>query len=194
MMSTPDNASSDLPGKPPVVDLATWQAARQDLLVREKAHTREGDAIAAARRRLPMVELDGTVEVVGADGSVPLVDLFPGSRRARCLSATRGMTARRPKASAGAAASRPSAARATSTDPAYAGPGPALGVGQPGEPATPREAPADGLGAQRRVAEDRQADDAVAGGGSVAEGRYRRRDPDPFHGHPRDRPAGRRAV
>jgi predicted dithiol-disulfide oxidoreductase (DUF899 family) len=42
---------------PEVVDLATWQAAREELLVREKVHTREGDAIAAARRRLPMVEL-----------------------------------------------------------------------------------------------------------------------------------------
>ena len=41
-----------LPGRPPVVDLATWQAARDELLVREKAHTREGDAIAAARRRM----------------------------------------------------------------------------------------------------------------------------------------------
>src|SRR6202022_4758115 len=56
MTATPSNASSKLPGKPPVVDLATWQAAREELLVREKAHTREGDAIAAARRRLPMVE------------------------------------------------------------------------------------------------------------------------------------------
>src|SRR4030095_15897102 len=46
--------------------------------VREKAHTREGDAIAAARRRLPMVELDGSVEVIGADGPVPLVALFQG--------------------------------------------------------------------------------------------------------------------
>src|SRR6188474_2701499 len=69
MTNTPDNPSSDLPGKPPVVDLATWQAARDGLLVREKAHTREGDAIAAARRRLPMVEVDGSVEVVGAAGS-----------------------------------------------------------------------------------------------------------------------------
>jgi len=66
------------PGRPPVVDLATWQAARDELLVREKAHTREGDALAAARRRLPMVELDGTVEVVGAEGSVPFLDLFQG--------------------------------------------------------------------------------------------------------------------
>ncbi|WP_329321033.1 DUF899 domain-containing protein [Streptomyces sp. NBC_01262] len=66
------------PGKPPVVDLATWQAAREELLLREKAHTREGDAIAAARRRLPMVELDGSVEVTGVDGPVPFLDLFQG--------------------------------------------------------------------------------------------------------------------
>ncbi|GAB6902289.1 DUF899 family protein [Kineosporia succinea] len=63
---------------PPVVDLATWQSARDDLLVREKAHTREGDAIAAARRRLPMVEFDGQVEVTGADGPVPFISLFQG--------------------------------------------------------------------------------------------------------------------
>src|SRR5437879_10894657 len=78
MAATPSNASSKLPGKPPVVDLATWQAAREELLVREKAHTREGDAMAAARRRLPMVELDGAVEVTGVDGPVPFVDLFQG--------------------------------------------------------------------------------------------------------------------
>ncbi|MFR9723357.1 DUF899 family protein [Streptomyces sp. MS19] len=66
------------PGRPPVVDLATWQAARDELLVREKAHTHEGDAIAAARRRLPMVEFDGTVEVVGPDGPVPFLELFEG--------------------------------------------------------------------------------------------------------------------
>ncbi|WP_028927915.1 DUF899 family protein [Pseudonocardia acaciae] len=67
-----------LTGRPPVVDMATWQAARDELLVREKAHTRAGDALAAARRRLPMVEFDGTVEVVGADGPVPFLDLFQG--------------------------------------------------------------------------------------------------------------------
>ena len=78
MTTTPGNANSNLPGKPPVVDLATWETARQELLVREKAHTREGDAIAAARRRLPMVEFDGAVEVTGADGPVPFVDLFQG--------------------------------------------------------------------------------------------------------------------
>ena len=65
-------------GKPPVVDLPAWRAARDHLLVREKAHTREGDAIAAARRRLPMVEVDGSVGVAGAEGPVPFVDLFRG--------------------------------------------------------------------------------------------------------------------
>ena len=39
---------------PSIVDRETWLAACDDLLSREKAHTREGDAIAAARRRLPM--------------------------------------------------------------------------------------------------------------------------------------------
>jgi len=78
MTSTPSDPAAALPGRPPVVDLDTWQAARDELLVREKAHTREGDAIAAARRRLPMVEVDGTVEVVGPDGPVPFLDLFQG--------------------------------------------------------------------------------------------------------------------
>ena len=78
MTNTPDDPTAALPGRPPVVDLATWQAARDELLVREKAHTHEGDAIAAARRRLPMVEFDGTVEVTGLDGPVPFLDLFQG--------------------------------------------------------------------------------------------------------------------
>jgi predicted dithiol-disulfide oxidoreductase (DUF899 family) len=78
MTTTPDDPTTALPGRPPIVDLATWQAARDELLVREKAHTHEGDALAAARRRLPMVELDGTVEVVGPDGPVPFLDLFQG--------------------------------------------------------------------------------------------------------------------
>lgn len=90
MTTTPGNASSDLPGKPPVVDLATWQAAREELLVREKAHTREGDAIAAARRRLPMVELDGAVEVTGVDGPVPFLDLFQGRDELTHLTTGRG--------------------------------------------------------------------------------------------------------
>ena len=64
--------------QPPIVDLATWQAAREELLVREKSHTRAGDAIAAARRRLPMVEFDPTASVIGSSGAVPFLDLFEG--------------------------------------------------------------------------------------------------------------------
>ncbi|WTW92472.1 DUF899 domain-containing protein [Streptomycetaceae bacterium NBC_01309] len=78
MTSTPDDKTAAQFGRPPVVDLAAWQAARDELLIREKAHTREGDAIAAARRRLPMVEFDGKVEVRGPDGPVPFLDLFQG--------------------------------------------------------------------------------------------------------------------
>ncbi|MGH4006061.1 MAG: DUF899 family protein, partial [Pseudonocardiaceae bacterium] len=50
----PTAGGDDIPALPAVVDRATRQAERDALLVREKAHTREGDAIAAARRRLPM--------------------------------------------------------------------------------------------------------------------------------------------
>src|SRR5215212_10295391 len=78
MTTPPETPTAALPGRPPVVDMAIWQAARDELLVREKAHTHEGDAIAAARRRLPMVEFDGSVEVIGAEGPVPFLDLFQG--------------------------------------------------------------------------------------------------------------------
>jgi predicted dithiol-disulfide oxidoreductase (DUF899 family) len=78
MTTTPDHPVTALPGRPAVVDMATWQLAREELLAREKAHTREGDAIAAARRRLPMVEFDAAVEVVGPDGPVPFLELFRG--------------------------------------------------------------------------------------------------------------------
>jgi predicted dithiol-disulfide oxidoreductase (DUF899 family) len=63
---------------PAVVDRATWQAEIDELRLREKAHTREGDAIAAARRRLPMVEIDGSSTLVGPDGPVTLLDAFEG--------------------------------------------------------------------------------------------------------------------
>ena len=53
---------------PPIVDRETWREQIEALRVREKAHTREGDAIAAARRRLPMVEVDAATPVVGAHG------------------------------------------------------------------------------------------------------------------------------
>jgi len=63
---------------PPIVDRETWRRRREQLLGREKAHTREGDAIAAARRRLPMTEVDGSVELVGADGPTTVLAMFEG--------------------------------------------------------------------------------------------------------------------
>lgn len=63
---------------PKVVDRATWQAKLDELRIREKAHTREGDAIAAARRRLPMVEVDSTIPLIGPDGPVTLLETFDG--------------------------------------------------------------------------------------------------------------------
>jgi predicted dithiol-disulfide oxidoreductase (DUF899 family) len=63
---------------PAAADRATWQAQLDDLLIREKAHTREGDAIAAARRRLPMVEVDPAIPLRGGRGPVPLLEVFEG--------------------------------------------------------------------------------------------------------------------
>src|SRR6185437_1822769 len=66
---------------PEVTDRAGWQARLDELLIREKAHTREGDAIAAARRRLPMVEVDPAIPLIGEHGPVPLIDVFEGRRQ-----------------------------------------------------------------------------------------------------------------
>ena len=49
--------------------------------VREKAHTHEGDAIAAARRRLPMVEVDASIPLVGPRGPLTLLEAFEGRRQ-----------------------------------------------------------------------------------------------------------------
>jgi predicted dithiol-disulfide oxidoreductase (DUF899 family) len=65
-------------GAPQIVDRSTFQAELDALRVREKAHTREGDAIAAARRRLPMVEVDGATPLIGECGAVTLLDEFEG--------------------------------------------------------------------------------------------------------------------
>jgi predicted dithiol-disulfide oxidoreductase (DUF899 family) len=67
---------SDLP-LPPVMDAQTWQRQLDELRVREKAATRELDAIAAQRRRLPMVKMpEYTLE--GEEGPVRLADVFGG--------------------------------------------------------------------------------------------------------------------
>jgi predicted dithiol-disulfide oxidoreductase (DUF899 family) len=65
---------------PAVVDREAFQSGLDALRLREKAHTREGDAISAARRRLPMVEVDANLVLIGPDGPLSLLDAFEGRR------------------------------------------------------------------------------------------------------------------
>lgn len=61
---------------PPIVSREEWQAARERLLEREKAHTRAGDALAAERRRMPMVAISEEYTFQGEHGDARLIDLF----------------------------------------------------------------------------------------------------------------------
>jgi predicted dithiol-disulfide oxidoreductase (DUF899 family) len=77
----PEADVTDTGAVPVVVDQVTFQAELDALRVREKAHTHEGDAIAAARRRLPIVELDPALALIGPHGPVTLLDVFEGRRQ-----------------------------------------------------------------------------------------------------------------
>jgi predicted dithiol-disulfide oxidoreductase (DUF899 family) len=66
---------------PKIVSEAEWQDARAALLVKEKAATRALDALAAERRRLPMVRIDKDYVFEGLDGDVRLADIFEGRRQ-----------------------------------------------------------------------------------------------------------------
>lgn len=77
----PEYMDSNPPGLPPTVDRATFQAEVDKLRDREKALTRESDEIAAARRRLPMVEVDANTELIGPNGSTTLLEAFEGRRQ-----------------------------------------------------------------------------------------------------------------
>jgi predicted dithiol-disulfide oxidoreductase (DUF899 family) len=73
--------SADAPGMPVVADRAAFQAELDALRVREKTHTREGDVIAAARRRLPVVEMDPSTPLTGPHGPLTLLEAFEGRRQ-----------------------------------------------------------------------------------------------------------------
>jgi predicted dithiol-disulfide oxidoreductase (DUF899 family) len=66
---------------PEVVSPERWQAARDELLVKEKAATRMLDDLAAQRRRLPMVAFPKTYVFEGPEGKASLIDLFDGRRQ-----------------------------------------------------------------------------------------------------------------
>ncbi|WP_055695339.1 DUF899 domain-containing protein [Streptomyces prasinopilosus] len=66
---------------PEIVSRAHWHAARAELLAKEKAVARAGDALNAERRRLPMVAVDREYLFEGGDGEATLPDLFEGRRQ-----------------------------------------------------------------------------------------------------------------
>jgi predicted dithiol-disulfide oxidoreductase (DUF899 family) len=71
---------------PPVVSPEAWEAARRQLLVKEKVQTRARDALAAERRRMPWMAVAGTYAFEGPAGKgragkARLLDLFEGRRQ-----------------------------------------------------------------------------------------------------------------
>ena len=66
---------------PPIVSPQEWEAAREELLVKEKELTRARDALAAERRRMPRMAVSGEYRFEGPDGEVGLEDLFAGRRQ-----------------------------------------------------------------------------------------------------------------
>ena len=66
---------------PVIVSAQEWEAARQDLLVKEKQLTRARDALAAERRRMPWLAVGKAYAFEGPDGMASLLDLFDGRRQ-----------------------------------------------------------------------------------------------------------------
>src|SRR5438874_7599965 len=66
---------------PPIVSPQEWEAARQQLLVKEKELTRARDALAAERRRMPWLAVEKEYEFNGPQGKASLLDLFDGRRQ-----------------------------------------------------------------------------------------------------------------
>jgi predicted dithiol-disulfide oxidoreductase (DUF899 family) len=66
---------------PPTVSPREWEAARRELLVKEKELTRARDALAAERRRMPRMAVETDYRFDGPDGPASLLDLFEGRRQ-----------------------------------------------------------------------------------------------------------------
>jgi predicted dithiol-disulfide oxidoreductase (DUF899 family) len=64
--------------KPQVVTVEEWERERAELLEAEKEATRAVDAVAARRRRLPMVRFRSDYEFAAPAGTRTLLDLFEG--------------------------------------------------------------------------------------------------------------------
>lgn len=66
---------------PPVAGRDEFEQQLSRLRVREKELSHRGDAIAADRRRLPMVEVNPATPLIGANGPVSLLDAFEDRRQ-----------------------------------------------------------------------------------------------------------------
>src|SRR4030095_16874940 len=66
---------------PAIASQEEWEAAWQQLLVKEKALTRSRDALASERRRMPWMAVEKKYEFDGPNGRVSLLDLFEGRRQ-----------------------------------------------------------------------------------------------------------------
>lgn len=79
--ATEPNPARTATAVPSTVQRADFERHLADLRKREKTHTREGSALAAARRQLPMVEVDARSELDGPGGRTTLLDAFEGRRQ-----------------------------------------------------------------------------------------------------------------
>jgi predicted dithiol-disulfide oxidoreductase (DUF899 family) len=66
---------------PPIVSPQEWEAAREEMLVKEKEITRARDALTAERRRMPTMAVEKEYTFEGPGGPVTLTDLFDGRRQ-----------------------------------------------------------------------------------------------------------------
>jgi predicted dithiol-disulfide oxidoreductase (DUF899 family) len=64
-----------------VVSAQEWSGRREALLAKEKELTRARDALAAERRRLPVVRVEKDYRFEGPGGEASLLDLFEGRRQ-----------------------------------------------------------------------------------------------------------------
>jgi predicted dithiol-disulfide oxidoreductase (DUF899 family) len=73
--------STSIIENPKVVSREEWLAARENLLTKEKQLTRERDALAAERRRMPWLAVEKQYQFEGPKGKVSLLDLFESRRQ-----------------------------------------------------------------------------------------------------------------
>jgi len=84
MQTAPENGRNGGPPAmhmPPIVSPQAWEAAREQMLVKEKALTRTRDALAAERRRMPWMAVETAYAFEGPERKPSLLGLFEGRRQ-----------------------------------------------------------------------------------------------------------------